>query len=93
MGPKDKSIKDKEFHQDRLMVLLALAMQAKTAGGPEVAGQAAEKEACPGPEEFAALTEGRLGPQERTGILSHIDSCSECLRELVAVGHALGTQK
>jgi hypothetical protein len=86
LGPKDNSIKDKEFHQDRLMVLLALAVQARTVEDPEVVAQTGEREACPCPEDLAAWSEGRLGPRDRSAIIAHIDSCSDCLRELMAVG-------
>lgn len=72
---------DESTPQDRLAVLAALTVQPRTAPGP-----------CPPPEEVAAFSEGRLPPEARTRMLAHLDACSDCYREWLAVQRVMAEQ-
>lgn len=48
-----------------------------------------DAESHPAAEELAAFSEGRLDPAKRERLLAHLDACSDCYREWLAVARAL----
>lgn len=76
MLSKNKPVNKKELTEkkDRLGVLLALSSQEPVDKGP-----------CPSVEVLAAFIDGTLEPQKRETILAHLNACSTCYHDWLAV--------
>ena len=72
---------DESIPQDRLAALAALVVQPRAEPGP-----------CPPPEELATFSEGRLSPEARARMLTHLDACPDCYREWLAVQRVMAEQ-
>jgi hypothetical protein len=70
---------NERFREERSSALVALAAQPP----------AQPPDAHPSPEELAAFGEGRLNPADRERVLAHLDACSDCYEEWLAVAAAL----
>lgn len=81
MAPKTPPPENERFRAERLSVLVALAAQPP----------AQPSDAHPSPEELAAFGEERLNPVDRERILAHLDTCSDCYEEWLAVADTLAT--
>lgn len=78
MAPKTPPPENERFREERLSALVALAAQPPTQ----------PPDAHPSPEELAAFGEGRLNPADRERVLAHLDACSDCYEEWMAVADA-----
>ncbi len=72
-------VEEERFQKERLRALVALAVQPL----------ATPLDEHPPAEELAAFGEGRLEPADRERILTHLDACSDCYEEWLAVTHIL----
>jgi len=63
--------------QERALALLALATNEERNADSEAGAQT---NACPGPEEIAAMAEGRLSWERRHRLMRHLAACSDCYR-------------
>lgn len=87
MTSADKSKGKQQRRRERLEVTIALALDEPGVVAPEVVGQFA-KVRCPSSEDLAAFADGLLAESKRSSILTHLDSCSRCYRQLLAVSAA-----
>jgi hypothetical protein len=72
-------VEEERFQKERLRALVALAAQPL----------ATPLDEHPPAEELAAFGEGRLGPADRERVLAHLDACSDCYEEWLAVVNIL----
>lgn len=79
MAHKTPPPENERFREERLGVLVALVAQppAPPAGDH------------PSAEDLVAFGEGRLNPADRERVLAHLDACSDCYEEWMAVADAL----
>jgi hypothetical protein len=89
MVSSKKVPEDVEFQQDRMIALIALAVDESAAGLQEVSGQSMEVGPCPAQEELAAFSDGRLHNERRATIIAHMDRCEKCYREMLEVSSVL----
>lgn len=70
MKSEEKILKNSANQDDRMQVLLALAVQEEKPAEP-----------CPSDEQLAAFIDGRLNTNEHEDILKHLNACSPCYRQ------------
>lgn len=78
MAVDQSLIEEQKLREDRLAALTALAVQPAAAPAAHLAE-----------EDLAAFCEGRLDATHRERILTHLDACSDCYDEWLAVTEVL----
>ncbi|MCP4353958.1 MAG: zf-HC2 domain-containing protein [Desulfobacterales bacterium] len=78
MKSEKETLKDSAHQDDRMQVLLALAVQEEKPAEP-----------CPSDEQLAAFIDGRLNADERKDILKHLNTCSPCYRQWMDISSVL----
>ncbi|HPE70568.1 MAG TPA: zf-HC2 domain-containing protein [Candidatus Competibacter sp.] len=79
MTTKTSPLEEQQLQDERLSVLVTLAVQSP----------AHRDEEHPSAEELAAFSEGQLSSTDRERVLAHLDACSDCYNEWLAVTHVL----
>jgi hypothetical protein len=74
-----------ENEKDRMMAMVVLAIHESVVALQDVSGQCMEARSCPPPEVLAAFTSGSLDQNARPAVVSHLDRCERCYREVVQV--------